>query len=201
MASGKSDYRISELPNQIFSATAYSFPVRGTWPLATSNAHRGVDWCDVGGGVYTGYARVTVTASGMNFTTLSAGLNVQNATAITFPLNAGVTLPTITYFSISTAPHRGAEILYWGSISSTTINPGDTPQVNVPGLTVTEALGRWRVPGGGGGGGGALRTYHARGADAGPDRLADRDGVGGRQELFTGARADHLSSRGTCRWR
>ena len=136
-ASGKSNYLISELLNQIFSATAYSFPGTLYMALWTSSLSAASTGSTSGEASYTGYARVTVTASGTNFTTSSAGSNVQNKTAITFPTNAG-TLQTVTYFAILDASSSG-NILYWGSITSTAINPLDTPQVNIDNLTVTEA--------------------------------------------------------------
>lgn len=140
MASGKSDYLISELLNQIFSATAYSFPGTLYMALWTSTLNAASTGATAGETTYTGYARVAVTASGTNFTTSSGGSHVQNATAITFASNGGVTSPAITFFAILDGGSTGSgNILYWGSISSTTINPGDTPQVNVDGLTVTEA--------------------------------------------------------------
>ncbi len=115
MASGKSNYLITKILNQEFNATAFSFP--GTLYMAI--------W--------------TSTANTTNFPLSVSGSAIQNATAITFPANGG-SLNTGTFFAILDVTTLGAgNILYWGSISSTAINPGDTPQVAINGLTVTEA--------------------------------------------------------------
>lgn len=135
-ATGKSQYLISKLLNQIFNAAAYSFPATlfmGLWTTAQTAASTGSTGTEAS---YTGYARVSVTANTTNFPTSTAGAAITNGTAITFPANAGV-LNTITFFAILDAATTG-NILYWGSITSTNINPGDTPQVVASALTVTE---------------------------------------------------------------
>lgn len=136
-ASGKSNYYISKLLNQFWNATAFSFPgtlYAALWTSALTAASTGATGGECS---YTGYARVAVTANTTNFPTSSGGSAIQNATAITFAANAG-TLQTATYFAILDALTTG-NLLYWGSIASTAINPGDTPQVNVNALTASEA--------------------------------------------------------------
>lgn len=136
-ASGKSNYLISKFLNQLFNAAAYSFPATlyaALWTSALSAASTG---STSGEAAYTGYARVAVTANTTNFPTSSSGAAITNATAITFPANGAAGTSTVTYFAILDAATTG-NILYWGSVTSTTINQGDTPQVNISGLTVTE---------------------------------------------------------------
>lgn len=137
LATGKSQYLISKLLNQIFNAAAYSFPGTLFMALWTSTLNAASTGSTSGEASYTGYARVSVPANTTNFPTSSGGAAIANGTAITFPANAG-SLQTMTFFAITDASSAG-NILYWGSISSTAINPGDTPQVNTSALTVTEA--------------------------------------------------------------
>ncbi len=139
MASGKSQYYISKKLNQAFNATSFSDPgtlYMAIWTATLTAASTGAT---AGECSYTGYARVAVTANTTNFPVSAAGSAITNAVAITFATNAG-SLQTGTFFAILDAATLGAgNILYWGSISSTAINPGDTPQVAICGLTATEA--------------------------------------------------------------
>jgi hypothetical protein len=136
-ASGKSNYFISKFLNQTFNAASFSFPGTLYAALWTSTLNAASTGSTSGEASYTGYARVAITANTTNFPTSSTGSAIQNGTAITFPANAG-SLQTMTFFAILDASSAG-NVLYWGSITSTAINPGDTPQVNINGLTVTEA--------------------------------------------------------------
>lgn len=136
-ASGKANYFISGLLNQVFNATAFTFPSPlyfGLWTSALTAASTG---STAGETTYTGYARVGVTANTTNFPTSSAGAAITNGTAITFGADT-VGTPAITYVAILTASTTG-NILYWASITSTTINVGDTPQINTSALTASEA--------------------------------------------------------------
>lgn len=136
-ATGKSQYLISKLLNQIFNAAAYSFPATlfmGLWTTAQTAASTGSTGTEAS---YTGYARVSVTANTTNFPTSTAGAAITNATAITFGASSSGA-QTMISFAILDASSAG-NILYWGAITSTVINTGDTPQVNVSALTVTEA--------------------------------------------------------------
>lgn len=137
MASGKSLVQISKILNAEFNATAYSSPATlymALWTTTLTSASTGSTGTECS---YTGYARVAVTANITNFPASAAGSNIQNATAITFAANAG-TLQTATFFAICDASTAG-NIILWGSITSTAINPSDTPQVNINGLTASEA--------------------------------------------------------------
>lgn len=137
-ASGKSNYYISELLNQFFNATAFSFPSPIYFALWTSSLTAASTGSTAGEAAYTGYARVSVTCNTTNFPTSSGGAAIQNGTAITWGANSGGGPETETFVAIIDAATTG-NMLYWGSITSTTINVGDTPQINVNGLTVTEA--------------------------------------------------------------
>ena len=136
-ASGKSQYFISKVLNQTWNATAYSFPGTLYFALWTATLTAASTGSTAGEASYTGYARVAVTANTTNFPASSSGSNIQNATAITWGANAG-SLQTATFAAVLDASSTG-NILYWGSITSTAINPGDTPQININGLTASEA--------------------------------------------------------------
>ena len=137
MASGKSQFLISKDLNQFWNATAYSYPGTLYFALWTATLTAASTGSTAGEASYTGYARVAVTANTTNFPASSSGSNIQNATAITFASNAG-SLQTMTFVAVLDASTTG-NLLYWGSITSTAINPGDTPQINVNGLTASEA--------------------------------------------------------------
>ncbi len=137
-ASGKSTYYISKVLNQFWNATTFSFPATLYAAIWTATLDKTSTGATAGECSYTGYTRVAVTANTTNFPLSVAGSNIQNATAITFPANGG-TLQTGTFFAILDVTTLGAgNILYWGSITSTAVNPSDTPQVAANGLTASE---------------------------------------------------------------
>jgi hypothetical protein len=137
-ATGKSQYLISKILNALFNATAYAFPATSYHALWTSPLTAASTGATAGEASYTGYARVAVAANVGNFPLSAAGSAITNATAITWPSNAGV-LNTVTYYAILDAATVGTgNVLYWGSVTSTDINPGNTPQVAISALTVTE---------------------------------------------------------------
>jgi len=139
MASGKSVVQISKILNAVYNATAYSSPATLYFALWTATLTSASTGATAGECSYTGYARVAVTANTTNFPASAAGSNIQNATAITWAANAG-SLQTATFLAILDSATLGAgNIIMFGSIASTAINPGDTPQINVNGLTGTEA--------------------------------------------------------------
>lgn len=136
-ASGKSNYYISKLLNQFWNATAYTFPGTLYFALWTATLSATSTGSTAGEASYTGYARVAVTANTTNFPASSGGAAINNGTAITWGANTGVS-QTMTYVAVLDASTTG-NMLFWGSITSTTINNGDTPQINVSGLTASEA--------------------------------------------------------------
>lgn len=136
-ASGKSQYYISKLLNQFFNTTAFTFPTPlffGLWTSALTAASTG---STAGETTYTGYGRVSVTPNSTNFSTSAAGSSTTNNTAITFGADTAGT-PAITFVGIFDASSAG-NMLYFASITSTTINVGDTPQINASALTASEA--------------------------------------------------------------
>jgi hypothetical protein len=139
MASGKSVVQISKILNAVYNAASYSSPATLYFALWTATLTSASTGATAGECSYTGYARVVVTANTTNFPASVAGSNIQNATAITWAANAG-SLQTATFLAILDSATLGAgNIIMFGSIASTAVNPGDTPQINVNGLTGTEA--------------------------------------------------------------
>lgn len=135
-ATGKSQDWISKFLNATFNQASISFVSTLYAAIWTATLNAASTGSTAGEASYTGYARVAITANTTNFPTSSGGAAITNGTAITFPANGG-SLQTGTFFAILDAATTGA-IKYWGSITSTAINPGDTPQVNASALTVTE---------------------------------------------------------------
>lgn len=143
-ASGKAQYYESKILNALFNATSYSFPATlyfGLWRSALSASSTGSTANEVtttpGATGYAAYARVAVTANTTNFPASSSGSAIQNATAITFGTDASGT-PTIVSIGILDASSAG-NLLYWGDLTSITLAAGETPQININGLTATEA--------------------------------------------------------------
>jgi len=136
-ASGKSNDWISKILNALWNHAAITFPSPLFFALWTATLTAASTGSTAGEASYTGYARVSVTANTTNFPTSSGAAAIQNATAITFASNAG-SLQTATFAAVLDASTAG-NIVMWGSITSTAINPGDTPQININGLTASEA--------------------------------------------------------------
>lgn len=136
-ASGKSNYLISKLLNQIFNATAYTFPSTSYFRLWTTTLTAASTGSSGTEAAYTSYAAVAETNNATNFSTSSSGSAITNNVAITWPANTGAS-ETETFLAICDASTAG-NILYWGSITSTAVGTGATPQINTSGLSVSES--------------------------------------------------------------
>lgn len=135
-ASGKSQYYASKVMNILWTATSYSFPATlyfALWTTTLTAASTGSTGTEA---AYSGYARVAMTANGTNFSTSTSGSAVTNNVAVTFGTNAGGS-ETETYCAVLDASTAG-NIIYWGSITSTSILTGDTPQINTSGMSSQE---------------------------------------------------------------
>lgn len=135
-ASGKTNYYISKLLNLFFNATAFSFPATSYFALWTTTLTAASTGSSGTEAAYTSYARVAETNNSTNFSTSSAGSSITNNVAISWPANTGSN-ETETYLAICDASTAG-NMTYFGSITSTIVSTGDTPQINTSGLTVTE---------------------------------------------------------------
>lgn len=144
-ASGKSQDWITKVLNGVFSHSAsVTFPATlyfGLWRSALSASSTGSTAGEVtttpGSTGYAAYARVAVTANTTNFSTSASGSSISNLTNITWGADASGT-PTIISVGIFDASSAG-NLLYWGDLTSVTLAAGDTPQVNVSGLTASES--------------------------------------------------------------
>lgn len=137
-ASGKSNVFISRFLNGIFNNTAITLPTPIYFALWTATLTAASTAATAGETTYTGYARVSVTPNTTNFPASSGGSTITNATAITFGTDT-VGTPAITFVAIVDSASGAGNIVYWASITSTTINVGDTPQINASALTASEA--------------------------------------------------------------
>lgn len=136
-ASGKTNYYISKLLNQFWNTTAFTFPTPLFWALWTTTLTAASTGSSGTEASYTGYARVSSTPNSTNYSTSSAGSTVTNNVAISWAANAG-SLNTITFVAVCDASSAG-NMLFFGSITSTAVNPGDTPIISISGLTSSEA--------------------------------------------------------------
>lgn len=136
-ATGKSNTQISNVLNATLNAASFVADATIYAAIWTSTLNAASTGATAGEASYTGYARVAITCNTTNFPTSSGGAAITNATAITFPANGG-SLQTGTFFALVSTASGAGTIRYWGSITSTAINPGDTPQVAIGALTVTE---------------------------------------------------------------
>lgn len=147
-ASGKAQYYESRVLNALFGATTNSltayFPATiyfGLWRSALSASSTGSTANEVtttpGSTGYAAYARVSAATTTANFPASATGSAIQNASAITFGTDASGT-PTIISLGILDAATTG-NLLYWCDITSITLAAGETPQININGLSATEA--------------------------------------------------------------
>jgi hypothetical protein len=146
--SGKSQYLISKVLNVVFNASTTlvnpSTVYFGLWrsgsalTAASTGSTSGEVTTTPGATGYAAYARVAVTVSSTtNFAASSSGSALTNATAITWGTDASGT-PTVVSVGIFDASSAG-NMLYFGDITSITLAAGETPQINISGLTISEA--------------------------------------------------------------
>lgn len=140
MAGSKSNYlsvKLSQLPLGGVAFTPGATLYAALWTATLDDTSTGAT---TGEAAYTSYARVAVTndqVSGWNAATGTTTATVTNKNAITFPTSTGGTA-TVTYFAIVDSASGAGNIYYWCTVSSTTINNGDTPKVNASSFTVVE---------------------------------------------------------------
>jgi hypothetical protein len=137
-AGSKTNYLSKKLLDLPLGATAYSAPATVYAALWTATLDDTSTGSTTGEAAYTSYARVAITNNTTNFpaATGTTTATKSNANAITFPASTGGT-STVTFFAICDASSAG-NMLYWCSVTSATVNSGDTPQVAASGFTVTE---------------------------------------------------------------
>lgn len=139
MAGSKSNYLSKAFINEVLGATAFTAPVTVYAALWTSALDDTSTAATAGEAAYTSYARVALTNNATNFpaATGTTTATKQNGTAIAFPASTGGSA-TVTYFAIVDSASGAGNILFWCTVTSTTVNSGDTPQVNANAFSVVE---------------------------------------------------------------
>ena len=135
MAGSKSNDLENKLLDHALGGGDYTRPATvyiGLWKAALSDTSTGSTASEAD---YTGYTRVAVTNNATNFPAASGGAK-SNGTAVTFGTNSGSS-NTIVAAAVLDASVNG-NILYWGDVTSTTVNNGDTPKFNIGGIALTE---------------------------------------------------------------
>lgn len=134
-AASKSDYLENKILDHNLGDGAYTSPTAylALCTAAVTDASTGASITEA---TYTGYARLIINASDMS--AASSG-SKTNSAALTFAAcTAGTS--TITYFDIADASGTGAgNSLYWGTVTSKTIDTSNTPPtVAIGALVITE---------------------------------------------------------------
>lgn len=142
MSGSDANYLSAKLAGLAFGKTAYAgettiFP--GLWTAALDDTFNGATASEA---AYTSYARMSLT----NNTTIFAAGSGSTTTTNTWPSDAAKSWATSTG-STSTVTYLGAlngnagtsadKGMVWASITSTTINSGDTPQLAVGAVSQT----------------------------------------------------------------
>jgi len=145
MAGSLAFYSSKKIQDLLFGATAYTAPVTifaNLWASALDDTFNGAT---AGKCAYTSYAALSLTN---NATIFAAGTGTQTYTK-TFPSDAAKswatstgtgTNNTVTYlgFLDANAGSAADNGIAWCTITSTTINSGDTPQLAINAVTVVQ---------------------------------------------------------------
>jgi len=139
MAGSKSNYLSKKLLDLPLSATAFTAasPIYAAlWTSALDDTSTGAT---AGEAAYTSYARVAITNNATNWpaATGSTTATKSNANAITFPASTGGT-STVTYMCLVDSASGAGNIYYWCTVTSVTVNSGDTPQIAASAFSVVE---------------------------------------------------------------
>lgn len=145
MSGSLANYSSKKIQDLLFGATAYTAPTThylGLWASTLDDTFNGAT---TGEAAYTSYARLSLT----NNTTIFAAGSGTTTYSKTYPSDAAKTWPTstgtgtnntITFMgdldgNAKTSADNG---IAWCSVTSTTINNGDTPQLAQNAVTVTQ---------------------------------------------------------------
>lgn len=133
--SGKSSYLENKLLDHALGKNAFTMPSALYIALCTVVPTAASTGSTITEANYTGYARKQVAASDLN--SASGGSSTTNVAEVFAACTAGSS--TIIGFALCDAATLG-NVLYWGSVTSKTIDTSDTPAtVAAGGLVVTEA--------------------------------------------------------------
>lgn len=131
-----SNYLENKLLDQLFNATAYTFPTTLYVALCTATVVEGDTGSTITEPSGNGYARVAVTANTTNFPAASGGA-LSNGVAITGFTASGGSWGTITDIAICDASSAGNVLAYDALAASKTVGDGDSFQIAIGDLDVT----------------------------------------------------------------
>lgn len=144
MAGSLSNYASKKLQDLLHGATAYTAPATHFLNLYTAAIDDTFNGATAGKAAYTSYAALQLTN---NTTIFAAGSGTTTYTK-TYPSDAakswatstGGTAPTVIYLGDldGNAGTSGDNGLEWCSVTSTTINTGDTPQLAQNAMSVVQ---------------------------------------------------------------
>lgn len=137
MASGKFNYLSKKWLDYLYSGAAFSSPATVYFGLSTAAFDNTKTGATIAEANYTSYARVAVTNNATNFPAAtgsgSATKTGSNAGAITFPQNTGSGQTMLSAFTADAS--TTGNLLNGADITSTLINPNDTPSIPTNGFT------------------------------------------------------------------
>lgn len=130
-----SSYLENKVLDHVLGNVAYTAPTNvfiGLWTTTLTASSTGSTAGEVSG---SGYARVQMTNNTTNWPVASGG-SKSNGTIANFG-TAGASWGTVTHMAICDAS-TGGNILYWSALTNQkTVDPGDSVQYPVSGITVT----------------------------------------------------------------
>lgn len=146
MSGSVANYASQKLGDLLLGATPYSAESPyyiGLWTAALTSAFNGATASEVTTGAYGAYARLSFANNTTHFTGGSGSTsyvkNWPSDTTYSFATSTGGTGATVTYMGVlqgnaGTSADKG---IMWCSVTNTTINLGDTPQLATNAITVT----------------------------------------------------------------
>lgn len=113
----KADTLENDVLRKVFNATNPAWDAIGTLYVSLHTADPGEAGTQATNETaYTGYARVGVPRSTGGWSV--AANEASNVAAVLFPLNGGVTTPTVTHVGVGTASSGAGTLLYSGSLTA-----------------------------------------------------------------------------------
>ncbi len=143
MAGSLSNTWSTKLVQGLFGGVAITLPTNeylGLWTTTPDDTFGGAT---AGEAAYTSYARTQIgtandQTTAWNTSTGTTTSTVTNKNAITCPTSTGGTSTIIGIQVLDSATIAAGNGLCWATVSSTTINSGDTPKVNASALSIVQ---------------------------------------------------------------
>lgn len=132
----KSDYLENKILDHALGKTSFTMPGTVAMALTTVTPTDASTGASITEANYTGYARKIIAASDLNS---ASGGTSTNANAITYAACTGGSSAVIGFVICDSATTGAGNSLYWGTVTSITIDTSHTPAtVAVGGLSVSE---------------------------------------------------------------